>query len=167
MSEEIIHLDNGVIKQELKEFVRNSAEETLNKLLDQKASELLKADRHERTKEREGYRAGHYERNLTTTSGNMKLKMPKLKGMVFETAIIERYCRVREFCRRSDRRDAPCRYFSSTCVGYRRGSLKGACFWGHWQRVGAESLRAYRDMAAAPSSRFFPVCLFGWDLPQA
>ncbi len=93
MSEQIIHLNEGVIKQELKELVRSSVEETLNKLLEQEASELLKADRHERTAEREGYRAGHYDRNLMTTSGNVKLKMPKLKGVAFETAIIERYRR--------------------------------------------------------------------------
>ena len=68
-------------------------EETLNKLLEQEASELLKAERHERTAEREGYRSGHYERNLTTTSGNVRLKVPRLKGMAFETAIIERYRR--------------------------------------------------------------------------
>jgi len=43
------------------------------------------------TGERQGYRSGHYERYLTTTSGNVKLKMPKLKGIAFETVIIERY----------------------------------------------------------------------------
>lgn len=93
MTEKIIQLNEGAIKQELKELVRNSVEETLNKLLEQEASELLKAGRHERTAVREGYRAGHYDRNLTTTSGDVKLKMPKLKGVSFETAIIERYRR--------------------------------------------------------------------------
>jgi transposase-like protein len=93
MSEKIIQLNEGAIKNELKELVRGSVEETLNKLLEQEASELLKAERHERTAEREGYRSGHYERNLTTTSGNVRLKVPRLKGMAFETAIIERYRR--------------------------------------------------------------------------
>ena len=93
MSEKIIHLNEGAIKQELKELVRTSVEETLNKLLEEEASELLKAGRHERTKAREGYRAGHYERKLTTTSGDVKLKVPKLKRVTFETAIIERYRR--------------------------------------------------------------------------
>ena len=93
MSEKIIHLNEGAIKQEIKELVRTSVEDTLNKLLEEEASELLKAGRHERTEEREGYRAGHYERQLTTTSGEVKLKMPKLKGVAFETAIIERYRR--------------------------------------------------------------------------
>ncbi|ODA38702.1 IS256 family transposase [Desulfosporosinus sp. BG] len=93
MSEKIIHLNEGAIKQELKELVRNSVEETLNNLLEQEAAELTNASRYERTEERKGYRSGHYERNLTTTSGEVKLKMPKLKGVAFETAIIERYRR--------------------------------------------------------------------------
>ena len=88
-----VPLNEGAIKNELKELVRTSVEDTLNRLLDSEASELLKAGRHERTESREGYRAGHYERNLTTTSGDVKLKVPKLKGVAFETAIIERYRR--------------------------------------------------------------------------
>ena len=69
----------GAIKQELKELVRQSVEETLNNLLDQEAAELTNAGRYERTKERKGYRSGHYERKLTTTSGEVKLKVPKLE----------------------------------------------------------------------------------------
>lgn len=93
MSEKIIHLNEGAIKQELKELVRNSVEETLNNLLDQEAADLANADRYERTGERKGYRSGHYQQSLTTTSGEVKLKVPKLKGVAFETAIIERYRR--------------------------------------------------------------------------
>jgi putative transposase len=87
------HLNESAIKQELKELVRTSVEETLNELLEQEAAELINAGRYERTEDRQGYRSGHYERNLTTTSGEVKLKMPKLKGIAFETAIIERYRR--------------------------------------------------------------------------
>jgi len=93
MSEKIIHLNEGAIKNELKELVRQSVEETLNSLLEQEAEELTNAGRYERTEQRKGYRSGHYVRNLTTTSGNVKLKVPKLKGIAFETAIIERYRR--------------------------------------------------------------------------
>ena len=93
MSDNIIHFNEGAIKQELKELVRNSVEETLNELLEQEAAELINAGRYERIEERQGYRSGHYDRNLTTTSGEVKLKMPKLKGVAFETAIIEHYRR--------------------------------------------------------------------------
>ena len=37
--------------------------------------------------------SGHYSRNLTTTSGDVTLKVPKLKRISFETAVIERYRR--------------------------------------------------------------------------
>ena len=90
MSDKIIHLNEGAIKAELKELVRNSVEETLNELLEREAAELINADRYERNEDRQGYRAGHYERNLTTTSGEVKLKVPKLKKVAFETAIIDR-----------------------------------------------------------------------------
>ena len=93
MSEKIIHLNEGAIKSELKELVRSSVEETLNELLDQEAQALTNAGRYERTENRQGYRSGHYERELLTSSGEVTLKMPKLKGVTFETAIIERYRR--------------------------------------------------------------------------
>ena len=91
--EKIIHLNEGAIKSELKELVRNSVEETLNGLLEQEAQSLTNAAKYERNEGRQGYRSGHYERNLLTSSGDVKLKMPKLKGVAFETAIIERYRR--------------------------------------------------------------------------
>jgi len=93
MSEKIVQLNEEVIKVELKELVRNSVEETLNGLLEQEAQQLTNAAKYERSQERQGYRSGHYSRNLTTTSGEVELKMPKLKGVSFETAIIERYRR--------------------------------------------------------------------------
>lgn len=93
MSDNIIQLNEQVIKTELKDLVRNSVEETLNALLDKEADELINAAKYERTSERQGHRSGHYQRNLTTTSGDVTLKVPKLKSVPFETAIIERYRR--------------------------------------------------------------------------
>ena len=93
MSEKIVQLNEEIIKTELKELVRNSVEETLNGLLEAEASALTNAAKYERSDDRQGYRSGHYQRNLTTTSGDVTLKMPKLKGVNFETAIIERYRR--------------------------------------------------------------------------
>lgn len=79
-TEKIIQLNEGMIKQELKDLVRTSVEETINGLLDEEAKSLTNAEKYERTQDRQGYRAGHYERDFQTTSGNVKLKMPKLKG---------------------------------------------------------------------------------------
>ena len=93
MSGNIIQLNEDLIKDNLKDLVRNSVEETLNALLDHEADELVRAGKYERTGDRKGYRSGHYERNFGTTSGEVRLRVPKLKGIQFETAIIERYKR--------------------------------------------------------------------------
>ena len=93
MSEKIVQLNEEIIKGQLKELVRGSVEETLNELLEKEAESLTQAARYERSEARQGYRSGHYNRNLTTTSGDITLKVPKLKGISFETAIIERYRR--------------------------------------------------------------------------
>ena len=93
MSEKIVQLNEEVIKGQIKELVRGSVEETLNELLEKEAESLTQAARYERSEARQGYRSGHYDRNLTTTSGDVTLHMPRLKGVSFETAIIERYHR--------------------------------------------------------------------------
>ena len=93
MSEKIVQLNEEVIKGQLKELVRGSVEETLNDLLEAEAEKLTQAGRYERSEQRQGYRSGHYNRNLMTTAGEVKLHVPRLKGVTFETAIIERYRR--------------------------------------------------------------------------
>lgn len=93
MPEPIVSFDEDAVRNELRELVRKTVEDTLNALLEEEADDLIGAERYERTADREAYRAGHYERGLTTTSGQVTLKMPKLKGMRFTTAIIERYKR--------------------------------------------------------------------------
>ena len=93
MPEPIVSLNEETLRADLRELVRRTVEEMLNGLLDEEADDLVGAERYERTAEREAYRAGHYERRLTTTSGEVTIRMPKLKGMRFTTAIIERYRR--------------------------------------------------------------------------
>ena len=93
MSEKIVQLNDEVIKGQSKELVCGSVEETLNKLLEKEAESLTQAARYERSEARQGYRSGHYGRNLTTTSGDVTLHVPRFKGVPFETAIIERYRR--------------------------------------------------------------------------
>ena len=93
MSNPIVSFDEQAVKDELRELVRKTIEETINAMLDEEADRLVGAGPYERTDERAAYRAGHYERGFTTTSGQVTLKMPKLKGMRFATAVIERYKR--------------------------------------------------------------------------
>ncbi|MEO4045452.1 IS256 family transposase [Hoeflea sp. CAU 1731] len=89
----VIHIDDERIQDHLGRIVRGSVEETLNALLDAEADRLVGADRYERSQSRQDYRSGHYERKLDTTAGRVKLKVPKLRNVPFETAIIERYRR--------------------------------------------------------------------------
>ena len=93
MSNPIVSFDEQAVKDELRELVRKTIEETINAMLDEEADQIVGAGPYERTDERAAYRAGHYERGFTTTSGQVTLKMPKLKGMRFATAVVERYKR--------------------------------------------------------------------------
>lgn len=74
-------------------MVRGTVEETLNTLLDAEADQHCKAGKHERTPDRADYRSGYYTRNLETQAGNVKLKVPKLRTLPFDSAIIQRYRR--------------------------------------------------------------------------
>jgi putative transposase len=89
----VIRIDDERIKGHLDRVVRGTVEETLNALLDAEADRLCNAERYERTEARRDTRAGHYERNLETKAGEVRLKVPKLRRQTFETAIIERYRR--------------------------------------------------------------------------
>lgn len=93
MSDNIIQLNEDLIKHDLKDLVRSSVEETLNALPHKEADELVNAGKYERSGERQEYRSGHYKRNFQTTAGEVELNVPKLKDVPFETAIIERYRR--------------------------------------------------------------------------
>ena len=96
MSQQILQVDQAMLETTLDLMVRKSVEETLNAMLDAEADEITGAARYERSGERKAYRAGHYERDLTVKAGKMSLKVPKLKGAVFESAVIERYRRREE-----------------------------------------------------------------------
>ena len=65
MSEKIVQLNE--------ELVRGNVEQTLNELLEKRAESLTQAARYERSEARRSYRSGHYDRNLTTTSGDVTL----------------------------------------------------------------------------------------------
>jgi putative transposase len=89
----VIRVDEQELRGHLDEVVRTSVEETLNSMLDAEADRLCQAKRYERTAERADTRAGSYERKLVTKAGEVKLKVPRLRSLSFETQIIERYRR--------------------------------------------------------------------------
>lgn len=90
---QVIKIDEAQIQDHLGQVVRSTVEETLNGLLDAEADRACGAGRYQRSEQRRDTRAGHYERSLHTRAGEVKLKVPKLRKLPLETAIIERYRR--------------------------------------------------------------------------
>jgi len=89
----VISVNEGLIKSQLGEMVRETVEDTLNALLDQEADRLCQAAKYEHTEARKDSRAGKYHRKLETKAGEIDLAVQKLRYGKFETAIIERYKR--------------------------------------------------------------------------
>ena len=89
----IIQIDENLVKDHLGKIVKGTVEDTLNALLDEEADRLCGAKSYKRTENRVDYRCGKRDRKLQTTSGTVNLKVPKLRTLPFESAIIERYKR--------------------------------------------------------------------------
>lgn len=89
----IIQIDQNLFETKLDRLVTEKMTQILNAMLDAEADEITGAAGYERKEGRKAYRAGHYERTLTAKAGRLELRVPKLKGAVFESAVIERYRR--------------------------------------------------------------------------
>ena len=92
MPENIIQIDQNLLETRLDRLITEKMTQILNAMLDAEADEITGAARYERSGGRKAYRAGHYERTLTAKAGRLELRVPKLKGALFESAVIERYC---------------------------------------------------------------------------
>jgi hypothetical protein len=90
---QIIRIDEAKVGNHLNGLVRETVQETLNKMLDAEAQEMCNAQRYEQTEARKDCRAGFYQHKLQTQAGEVELNVPKLRHAKFETAIIERYRR--------------------------------------------------------------------------
>lgn len=75
MPEPIVTLNEKSLRSDLRGLVRKAVEDTLNGILEADADELVGTEHCERTAEREAYRAGHYDRGLTTSSGEVTICM--------------------------------------------------------------------------------------------
>lgn len=71
----------------------------------------------------QAYRSGHYNRSLTTTSRDVTLKVPKRKGISFETVIIERYRR-----RESSLEEAFIEMHLAGVSGHRAEDMRRSCW---------------------------------------
>ena len=68
-------------------------EGVLNQILEAQVSESLRADKHQRSDERIGYRNGYRPRQLYTRVGPFTLQVPQTRDGSFTTDIFKRYQR--------------------------------------------------------------------------
>ena len=114
MQDQILQVDENMLETRLDRLVSEKVEQLLNA----EADEITGAARYERTGDRKAYRVGHYERDLTVKAGTVTLKVPKLKGALFESAVIERYRR------REQSVEDPC-LCSISCCGFSHDDFSG------------------------------------------
>lgn len=93
VKQEVISVNEEIFQEKVSGLVRQTVEQTLNDLLEAEAENLINAKPYQRKEDRFGYRSGSYNRNFESKVGKLKLKIPKLRGVQFETQIIERYKR--------------------------------------------------------------------------
>ncbi|MBR6240369.1 MAG: transposase, partial [Lentisphaeria bacterium] len=86
-----VKIDEKGVMDHLSGLVRQSVEETLNTFLNEEADAICNAGRYQHSPERVDTRAGSYKRKLLTSSGEVELKVPRLRTLPFETQIIKRY----------------------------------------------------------------------------
>lgn len=65
-------------------------EEVVNQVLEAEMADFLKADKYERTEERQGYRNGTRTRGMTCRVGSLDLEVPRDRAGEFSTELFER-----------------------------------------------------------------------------
>ena len=147
----------GGARGHVDEVVRSSVEETLNALLQAEADQICGAGRYERSPERVDTRAGTTSGSWRPRRGRCTLKVPKLRSLPFETAIIERYRRREVVGRRSVGGDVPGGSERAAGRGHHRSAVGHAGELGHGVAAEPEDLSAHRGLAQPPDRRRVPV----------
>ena len=75
------------------EFLRALVRTALQEALEAEMTEVLGAEKGERTVDRLGYRSGYYGRTLITRVGKLELRVPQDREGRFSTELFERYQR--------------------------------------------------------------------------
>ncbi len=129
MSKKIVQLNEAVIQSEIKELAQGSEGETLNELLDADEDKLTQSARYERNEQRQVDTAAVTTAVTSTQPLKMvTLKVSKLRGVLFKTAIIEPYHRWESSM------DVSGRSICSACIGHYRGSMGKQNFSGSMSR---------------------------------
>ena len=75
------------------DFLRAAVRAAVEAALEAEMTEVLGAERWERTEARQGYRSGYYQRSLITRVGPLELRVPQDRAGRFSTELFERYQR--------------------------------------------------------------------------
>ncbi len=73
------------------EAVRGFRQKFINRALEAERDELLCCKSYERKQERRDHRNGYWRRRITLKDGRLELRMPRIRGMGYKSAIIPRY----------------------------------------------------------------------------
>jgi putative transposase len=79
---------------EVGDRVRQAAETIYQALIEAELTAVIGAEPHQRTDTRTAQRNGHRARTLTTTAGDLELRIPKLRTGSFFPSLLERRRRV-------------------------------------------------------------------------
>ena len=90
----LLEVLEGLKASAVEDRVRLAAERMYQALIDAEATAAVGAGRYERTDARTAYRNGSRERVLSTTAGDLNLKIPKLRSGSFFPSLLERRRRV-------------------------------------------------------------------------
>jgi transposase-like protein len=79
---------------EVDDRIRQAAETIYQALIEAELTAVIGAQPHQRTEARAGLRNGHRPRTITTTAGDLELKIPRLRAGSFFPSLLERRRRV-------------------------------------------------------------------------
>jgi putative transposase len=90
----LLEVLEGLKDSDVSERIRHAAETIYQALIEAELTAVIGADRHERTETRSNQRNGSRSRMLSTTAGDLELRIPKLRTGSFFPSLLERRRRV-------------------------------------------------------------------------
>ncbi len=90
----LLELLDAIKEADVADRVRESAATIYQALIEAELTSVIGAEPHERTDNRLAQRNGHRPRTLSTTAGDLELRIPKLRAGSFFPSLLERRRRV-------------------------------------------------------------------------
>lgn len=90
----LLEILDAIKEADVADRVRESAATIYQALIEAELTSVIGAEPHERTNARSGQRNGHRPRTLSTTAGDLQLRIPKLRTGSFFPSLLERRRRV-------------------------------------------------------------------------